>query len=127
MGPRAISTVLGSIMIRGRAEEVAVARRFVARVLGGRPGADTAVLLTSEAVTNAVIHTYSTMIRVMVIEIPGQGLRIEISDEGGETLPAANHGCDLREGQRGVFLLQTLSVRSGYEVDASGLTYWFEL
>lgn len=118
--------VLGSITIRGRAEDVAVARSFVARTLGDRPEVDTAVLLTSEAVTNAVIHTESATIRIMVIETL-RGLRLEITDEGGETVPSANHECDLREGQRGVFLLQTLSVRSGYDVDAVGLTYWFEL
>jgi anti-sigma regulatory factor (Ser/Thr protein kinase) len=118
--------VLGAITLARRPEEVATARRFVAKILGDRPETATALLLTSEAVTNAVIHTDSATVRIMVIETL-RGLRLEITDEGGETVPAANHECDLREGQRGVFLLQTLSVRSGYNVDAAGLTYWFEL
>ncbi len=118
--------VLGSITVRGLAVEVAAARNFVAETLRGHPEVDTAVLLTSEAVTNSVIHTNSTAITVVVIETPA-GLRIEITDEGGQTVPSAYRGCDLRENKRGVFLVQELSARSGFHSDASGLTYWFEL
>jgi serine/threonine-protein kinase RsbW len=118
--------VLGSITVRGVAVDVAAARRFVAETLSGRPEVDTAVLLTSEAVTNSVIHTDSASVTVVVIETPA-GLRIEISDEGGDTFPSAYRGCDLREDRRGVFLVQELSLRSGFHSDDNGLTYWFEL
>lgn len=118
--------VLGTIAIRGHAHDVATARRFVAKTLNGHPAADTAVLLTSEAVTNAVIHTGSATVTVTVIETPS-GLRVEVADEGGDTVPAAYSGCDLREGGRGVFLIEELSVRCGYAAGDHGLTYWFEL
>ncbi len=118
--------VLGSITVRGVAVDVGAARRFVAEALRGRPEVDTAVLLTSEAVTNSVIHTDSARVTVVVIETP-DGLRVEVSDEGGDSYPSAYRGCDLREDRRGVFLVQELSRRSGFHSDENGLTYWFEL
>jgi anti-sigma regulatory factor (Ser/Thr protein kinase) len=121
-----MARVLGVITLPGCACQVAMARRFVATTLGDRPQADTAVLLTSEAVTNSVIHTASATVTVVVIETPA-GLRLEIIDDGADTVPAGYAGCDLREGKRGVFLVEVLSVRSGFYADECGLTYWFEL
>ena len=58
------TAILGSATIPGRPEEVSGARAFVARTLstaGKTPAvdADTATLLTSELVTNAIVHTAS--------------------------------------------------------------------
>lgn len=119
-------SVLGSITLARRPEQVAVARRFVASTLGDRPETDTALLLTSEAVTNAVIHTDGPTVAVVVIETP-TGLRLEVTDGGADTVPTVHEGCDLREDRRGVFLLRHLSVRAGFHADEEGLTYWFEL
>ena len=66
-GPRGtaggtLATVLGSLTIPGRPEQVATARAFVSRTLSSyQVGADNdaATLLTSEIVTNAVQHTKS--------------------------------------------------------------------
>lgn len=124
-GP-ANGSVLGSITLPRRAAEVASARRFVAKTLGDRPETATALLLTSEAVTNSVIHTDGPTVTVVVIEIPS-GLRLEVTDGGADTVPTIHGGCDLREDGRGVFLLRHLSVRSGFHADERGLTYWFEL
>jgi anti-sigma regulatory factor (Ser/Thr protein kinase) len=118
--------LLGSITVPRRPAAVAMVRRFVAAALGDRPETDTALLLTSEAVTNSVVHTAGRPSR---IEIAG-GLRFEVTDGGAATvptMPAAGEGCDLREDGRGVFLLGRLSVRCGFHGDESGLTYWFEL
>jgi anti-sigma regulatory factor (Ser/Thr protein kinase) len=118
--------VLGSVTLSRRADEVAVARRFVAKILGDRPETDTAVLLTSEAVTNSVVHTHGATITVAVLETPS-GLRVEVTDGGADTVPTLYEGRDLREGKRGVFLLRHLSVRAGFHAGESGLTVWFEL
>jgi hypothetical protein len=122
----AAGAFLGSITIRGRSRDVATARWFVARTLGDRPETDAAVLLTSEAVTNSVIHTSSATVTVMMTETHA-GLRLEITDAGAATVPVAYRHCDLREDRRGVFLVQALSVRSGFDAHDGGLTYWFEL
>jgi anti-sigma regulatory factor (Ser/Thr protein kinase) len=118
--------VLGSITIPRHAAEVAAVRRFVAKTLGDRPEAATALLLTSEAVTNSVIHTDGPTVTVVVIETR-DGVRLEVTDGGADTVPTIHDGDDLREDGRGVLLLRRLSVRSGFHADESGLTYWFEL
>jgi anti-sigma regulatory factor (Ser/Thr protein kinase) len=118
--------VLGSITIPRHAAEVAAVRRFVAKTLGDRPETATALLLTSEAVTNSVIHTDGPTVTVVVIETH-DGVRLEVTDGGAHTVPTIHDGGDLREDGRGVLLLRRLSVRSGFHADESGLTYWFEL
>ncbi|GAA4509967.1 hypothetical protein GCM10023191_071940 [Actinoallomurus oryzae] len=132
-GPaRAAGPVLGSITLARRPEEVATARRFVAKVLGERPETATAVLLTSEAVTNAVIHATGPAVTVAVAETAA-GLRVEVGDGGADTVPTIRERGDLRpdgelrEGGRGVLLIRRLAARSGFRADESGLTYWFEL
>jgi anti-sigma regulatory factor (Ser/Thr protein kinase) len=118
--------LLGSITLPRRAAEVATARRFVAATLGDRPQTDTALLLTSEAVTNSVIHTDGATVTVVVLET-ATGVRLEVTDCGADTVPTIHDGCDLREDRRGVFLLRHLSARSGFRADERGLTCWFEL
>jgi anti-sigma regulatory factor (Ser/Thr protein kinase) len=119
-------SVLGVITIPGHPGEVAAARRFVAKTLADHPQADTAVLLTSEAVTNAVVHTDSAMVTVVVRET-STGARIEVTDEGGDTLPTVYDGYELREGRRGVFLIEELSTACGIRRHDGGLTFWFEI
>jgi hypothetical protein len=123
---RSAGSVLGSITLPCRPAEVATARRFVARTLGDRPEVETALLLTSEAVTNSVIHTAGATFTVVIIETV-TGLRLEVTDCGADTVPIVHDGCELREDGRGVLLIQRLSARSGFHADETGLTYWFEL
>jgi anti-sigma regulatory factor (Ser/Thr protein kinase) len=66
---------------------VHVAREFVAaRLRDGYACADTAVLLTSELVTNSAVHSDSRRhggtITVTLIAVP-DGIRAEVIDEGG--------------------------------------------
>lgn len=124
--PRDRPGLLGSITLPRRPAEVATARRFVAATLGDRPQTDTALLLTSEAVTNSVIHTDGATVTVVVVET-ATGVRLEITDCGADTVPTIHDGCDLREDRRGMLLLRRLSSRSGFHADESGLTFWFEL
>jgi hypothetical protein len=118
--------LLGSITLPRRPAEVATARRFVAATLGERPQTATALLLTSEAVTNSVIHTTGATVTVVIVET-ATGVRLEVTDSGADTVPTIHDGCDLREDRRGVFLLRHLSARSGFHADERGLTFWFEL
>ena len=122
----AAGSVLGSITVPRHAAEVAAVRRFVAKTLGDRPQTATALLLTSEAVTNSVVHTEGPTVTVVVVET-STGVRLEVTDGGADTVPTIHDGCDLREDGRGVFLLRQLSARAGFHADERGLTYWFEL
>jgi serine/threonine-protein kinase RsbW len=127
--------LLGSLTIPGRPENVAAARAFVARTLGDDCAcADTAVLLTSELVTNSQQHSSSRRnggaITVNLIAIPG-GVRVEVVDEGGPTAPALRSSPEgppgLAEDGRGLQLVQMLSARWNYWHDDAGTLTWFEL
>ena len=128
------ATVLGCLTIPGKPQHVAAARAFTARTLGNCDCADTAVLLTCELVTNSLQHSDSRHeggnITVILIAVPG-GIRAEVIDEGGTTVPALRRDCgsspDLAEGGRGLQLVELLAARWDYCRDEAGTVTWFEL
>jgi anti-sigma regulatory factor (Ser/Thr protein kinase) len=125
------AAVLGSLTIPGRPEHVREARVFVAKALGElHPGLDSAVLLTSELVTNAVMHTGSRCaggtITVVVVEYDG-GVRIEVADQGSELSAPVVRGDVYASDGHGLFLVQTLADQWGYVRDNGGTTVWFWL
>jgi serine/threonine-protein kinase RsbW len=114
---------------------VAHARAFVAQALDDHcTSADTAVLLTSELVTNSLQHSDSgrdgATITITLIAIPG-GIRAEVSDEGGATVPALHPGPpgspELTLSGRGLQLVDMLAARWSYSRDEAGTVTWFEL
>jgi len=136
-GPRGTAggrraTVLGSLTIPGRPEQVATARAFVARTLSShRIGADTdaATLLTSEIVTNAVQHTKSGVddgtVTIVVIQVP-HGVLVEVIDDGSAGAPIVKGDLYAADGH-GLFLVQHLAAQWGYLRDPAGTTVWFHL
>jgi anti-sigma regulatory factor (Ser/Thr protein kinase) len=127
----ASATVIGRLTIQARPEMVGAARSFVAKALGAAdPATDVAVLLASETVTNAVLHSNSRRaggtVTVTAVDTGG-GVRIEVADEGSErSIPEVKgHGCG--SGGHGLLLVQTLADRWGYLRDESGTTVWFWL
>jgi anti-sigma regulatory factor (Ser/Thr protein kinase) len=127
----ASATVIGNLTIQARPEMVGAARSFVAKALGGAdPATDVAVLLTSEIVTNAVLHSKSRRaggtVTITAVETGG-GVRIEVADEGSErSVPEVKgHGCV--SGGHGLLLVQTLANQWGYIRDDFGTTVWFWL
>jgi anti-sigma regulatory factor (Ser/Thr protein kinase) len=125
------AAVIGSVTIEARPEMVGVARSFVAKALGeADPATDVAVLLASETVTNAVVHSNSRRaggtVTITAVEM-GSGVRIEVADEGSErSIPAVKgHGCV--SGGHGLLLVQTLADQWGYFRDEFGTTVWFWL
>jgi anti-sigma regulatory factor (Ser/Thr protein kinase) len=136
-GPRgrvggARATVLGSLTIPGHPEQVSAARAFVARTLSAhQPGADadTATLLTSEIVTNAIVHTKSGVeggtVTIVVIGIP-RGVLVEIIDGGSAGTPVVKGDLYAADGH-GLFLVQNLAAQWGYLREPAGTTVWFHL
>jgi len=127
----ASATVIGSLAIEGRPECVGAARSFVARALGGAdPATDVAILLTSETVTNAVLHSNSRRaggtVTVTVVEIGG-GVRVEVTDEGSDLSIPEVKGYGCVSGGHGLLLVQTLADQWGYSRDDSRTTVWFWL
>jgi anti-sigma regulatory factor (Ser/Thr protein kinase) len=136
-GPRGTAggtraTVLGSLTIPGRPEQVAAARAFVSRTLSSHrvaADADAATLLTSEIVTNAVQHTKSGVddgtVTIVVIRVP-HGVLVEVIDGGSAGSPVVKGDLYAADGH-GLFLVQHLAAQWGYFRDPAGTTVWFHL
>ncbi|KUJ35553.1 PAS domain S-box protein [Streptomyces sp. NRRL F-5122] len=115
----------------GRA--VATARSFVRDTLQGWGFADIvddAVVLTSELVTNAVVHA-GTAADVLCLR-SDDGVRIEVADRYPEReVPlqsaAVNMGHPDREGGRGLQLCAALAGRWGVEYTPTHKQVWFQL
>jgi len=126
MMPEAV--VLGSLTIPGCPEHVARARAFVTRLAGA--AAETAVLLTSELVTNAVLHTRSGRdggaVTVVVIDLP-DGLLVEVADDGSRDRGPEVSGDRSAACGHGLFLVEQLAARWGYRQDGAGTTVWFQV
>ena len=125
------AAVLGSLTIPGRPEYVRDARAFVAKALGElHRGRDNAVLLTSELVTNAVMHSSSRSqggtVTVVIAE-SDEGVRIEVADAGSDLSAPVVRGDIYASDGHGLFLVQALADQWGYVRDNSGTTVWFWL
>jgi serine/threonine-protein kinase RsbW len=125
------AAVIGSITLAGRPDQVGAARAFVAKVLGeAEPATEVAVLLVSETVTNAVLHSNSRRpggtVTVTVVEIGG-GVRVEVSDGGSDQSAPVVKGDGCVSGGHGLFLVQTLASQWGYLRDEVSTTVWFWL
>lgn len=114
----------------GRADLRAVpeARRALRELLRhwGRPGrSDIAELLTSELVTNALVHTDQEAVLTATVG-PG-GLRVEVRDFVARRprlrVPNADDGTN----GRGLVLVQSLADSWGVRAHGVGKAVWFEL
>lgn len=106
---------------------VSAARRTVTALCGPAGLAmlnDTAALLTSEVVTNAVVHGDGTVL-VRAHTAAGR-LRVEVEDEG-DGGPVEKQAARDAEGGRGLALVAALADDWGVERVPGGKYVWFEL
>ena len=105
-----------------------IARRAVAEVVtetGRSDLADTAALLVTEIVTNAIVHA-RTPIHV-TITATSHGVRVAVMDSSPHLPVRRSYGAAATTG-RGVAVVELLAERFGTdEVSGSGKTVWFEL
>lgn len=112
------------------AVEVGRARRAVRNNLRERPAriVDLVEQCVSETVANAVVHSGSEIIVLVVVELPGR-VRVEVVD-GGATVSvprvAGESGWEAESG-RGLFLVDVLTDAWGTHADQAGRTVWFEV
>lgn len=107
------------------------ARRFVERTFQRWQCAhllELATLLTSELVTNGILHARSDI--ELLLRLNGQTVRVEVRDEGRGTPVRREVGLESTNG-RGLALVETLAGRWGVEpIDPGtgrGKAVWFEL
>ncbi|HVM26411.1 MAG TPA: ATP-binding protein [Mycobacteriales bacterium] len=123
-GPLAGEAVLSLPALR---VSVAAARRTVAALCGpaGLEGlCDTAELLTSEVVTNALVHG-DGQIQIRAQAAHGR-LRVEVQDQG-TGIPQPREAGPADEGGRGMRLLAALATGWGVTPVTGGKVVWFEL
>jgi len=105
------------------------ARRLIELAVAGTPLeslTDEALLLVTELVTNAVVHAGTAV--ELTIEARADGLRVEVLDRSPGTLPLIRESPeDIREGGRGIFLLDVLSTEWGTRHFVGGKAVWFLL
>ncbi|MCF4138896.1 ATP-binding protein [Streptomyces sp. Tue 6430] len=121
--------------IRPDPAEVGRARRWARSRLAGsgigadEPLAETLILLVSELVTNAVVHTGCPA--VLRLSLPGveagwTTVRLEVADSSSRA-PVPRCVGDEATGGRGLALVDGLADRWGWSVEGPGKRIWCEL
>jgi anti-sigma regulatory factor (Ser/Thr protein kinase) len=112
-------------------DSVPMARRFVrARLLDGAAEGsvdlDTATLLVSEVVTNAILHARTTV--TLSVELADEVVRITVRD-GSPVRPRLQAFAPTSATGRGLQLLDRLARRWGVDADpvTGGKIVWFEV
>lgn len=121
----------GSLTLDAVPKNVRRARAFVAEVLGpDHPCAEVAVLLCSELVTNAVLHSHSSRaggtVTVVVADLIASAY-VKVIDEGSaSSIPVVRADAYAADGH-GLFLVENLAEQWGYECDETATTVWFRV
>lgn len=115
------------LALRPQATSPRDARRFVsswARRWGYEELADTAALLTSELVTNAVLHVGSPL--VVEVDDLQDGLRVAVRDRSSDP-PTMRSTGDVDVRGRGLRIVDAFATNWGVDGDELGKQVWFEL
>ncbi len=135
--------MIASLIMDGRPDQVRTARQFISRALGDEhPRAGDALLLGSELVTNAVVHSRSRLpggaVLVVVAQSP-RTVQILVTDDGSadrqprvagipgtvpRPVPGAAPGS---ESGNGLLLVEALADGWGYLSGPAFTTVWFSL
>lgn len=124
--------------IRPDPAEVGRARRWARSRLAGsgitadEPLAETLILLVSELVTNAVVHTGRPAVLRLCLPAPvaeecaSATVRVEVAD-GSSRAPVPRCAGDDATGGRGLALVDCLADRWGWSPEGAGKSIWCEL
>ncbi|MFI0411103.1 ATP-binding protein [Actinomadura sp. 3N508] len=122
---------LGTCVIPSTPQNVVNGRRWLLGrlepILGEKHSAcDDSVLLLSETLTNAIVHGSGATVEVDAY-VDTANIRIEVTDEGGATVPQRRHDPDGIHG-RGLPILAMLTKSWAFEqLDDGRLRVWFEV
>lgn len=118
------------LTLKGEKLDARAARRAVLEVVGDNGSIQfvrDAVLLTSELVSNAVIHTEQGCAVTVAFDRREQRLRVEVADSSEELPTMASRSDQGRIGGLGLVLVENVATRWGATPTATGKTMWFEL
>jgi anti-sigma regulatory factor (Ser/Thr protein kinase) len=120
------------VTLPGRPDQVPKARAFARRLLGQQHScADTVVLLLSELMTNAVLHSRSARAggRVTIaITHSRTAVLVEVTDDGSDTKPSLHPANGHGEHGYGLVLVEASATRWGcVRNGAESTTCWFEV
>lgn len=114
----------------GRARRWARARLLGSGIRADEPRAETLLLLISELVTNAVVHTGCPAVLRMLFPVPAFAdngtVRVEVADASGRP-PAPRHAQGDDTGGRGLELVDGLADRWGWQREGAGKRIWCEV
>lgn len=114
-----------ALVLEPRLDAAAIARRHVRTLLqqwGLDELVDPVLLLTSEVVTNALLHGGTTL--TLTVGRAGAGVRVSVED-GSTVPPARRRRSTTASTGRGVQLLGDVADDWGWEHTASGKVVWF--
>ena len=117
------------VLLAADASAARQARRIIAVALPHpeqRDARDTAALLVSELVTNAVVHAASAVELDVTVDGPVVTVRVRDADTGPLVIRAGG-GSELDEGGRGLLLVDRLADAWGTEHHAGRKTVWFRI
>ncbi|MEA2432196.1 MAG: hypothetical protein QOI19_2669 [Thermoleophilaceae bacterium] len=119
--------------IAGGVEAACTARELLTEMLGDampEPALHDLHLLTTELVTNAVLHAGAGESDTIELSVAGfsDGLRVSVTDAGAFGTPEVQDLDPEVPGGMGLFLVEQISSRWGYERLGDGANrVWFEL
>jgi len=130
---RALAGPAAGLELLSTPQAAGTARRHVRGLLSGNGCSEddvsSAVLLTSEVVTNAVLHGSPPI--VLRLRHWGASLRVEVRDAGAAFGSASKGSSDLTaEGGRGLALIEALATswgRTAHDDVPIGKSVWFEI
>ncbi|MFJ9339235.1 ATP-binding protein [Streptomyces sp. NPDC101733] len=118
------------ISLPGTLQAAGQARRALGACVTDRAMSDDGQLLLSEAVANAVEHTDSDRLRLVIrYEAETGTLMCALHDEGADfrSPTASDAPNDTAESGRGLAITAALSTRWGFSTDGFGKWLWFSL
>ena len=125
--PSVVAPVAHRLELEASPESASVARGFTAGVLqhaGWDDHVDTATLLVSELVTNALRHSEPPC--VLSIRFADAGVEISVED-GNPSMPVLRPRDELAEDGRGFVLIDALAADWGVRAIDHGKATWFTL
>jgi anti-sigma regulatory factor (Ser/Thr protein kinase) len=110
-----------------QAHSAPLARHFVTEAIGRHPAGDDAVLLTSELITNVLVHARDATVVTVIVTVAAALIRVDVHDDGQTGIPHWREAGDQAEDGRGFQIVNALAQRWGFTRNQGRTCCWFEV